>query len=176
MSRAYGRGQEACVKNRPPPQSKECDRFSFSPPHFSRFFDNEETPDDVPSNKEEIRIRRQGQADVMCNAKFNPENYDYGWCYTKVDDVKKSILKKMLFFQGDYYKAGEENLNLKSWGFCGRECYLEQRESETGILFRKENIQILPHNLCEQYLDRSLRGIEPEVEKIPKAASHINTS
>ena len=99
MSRAYGRGQEACVKNRPPPQSKECDRFSFSPPHFSRFFDNEETPDDVPSNKEEIRIRRQGQADVLCNAKFNPENYDYGWCYTKVADVKKSILKKC-FFRG----------------------------------------------------------------------------
>ena len=57
----------------------------INPPHFLSFFDNLETPDTVPSNKEEIRIKsRKGGKDVMCSPKHNPENEEHGWCHTKV--------------------------------------------------------------------------------------------
>ena len=60
--------------------------FLLSPsPHFLSFFNNLETPNTVPSNKEEIRIEiGKGQKDVMCYPKHNPENEEYGWCHTKV--------------------------------------------------------------------------------------------
>ena len=58
--------------------------FSF-PPNFLSFFDNIDTPDTVPSNKEEIRIEGgKGQPDVMCYPKHNPENEEHGWCHIKV--------------------------------------------------------------------------------------------
>ena len=84
-SQTYGTGQDACVKSEPPPQSKECERFFSFPPNFLSFFDNIDTPDTVPSNKEEIRIERgKGQQDVLCYPKHNPENEEHGWCHIKV--------------------------------------------------------------------------------------------
>ena len=67
------------------------------PPHFLSFFHDDDTPDTVPSNKEEIRIKRKGHNDVLCYPKHNPMNYERGWCHTKV--AKISSFKKMLFFR-----------------------------------------------------------------------------
>jgi len=135
--KTYGTGQDACVKSEPPPQSKECESF----------FDNIDTPDTVPSNKEEIRIERgKGQHDVMCYPKHNPENEEHGWCHTK----------------GNYYEVGRENSHEKSWGFCGKDCYLDEDAPQTGILRMKEHIHILSDKLCESYLDISLQ-YKPQV-------------
>ena len=71
------------------------------PPHFLSFFDQDDTPDTVPSNKEEIRIKRKGQNDVMCYPKDNPMNHEHGWCHTKVGNLvaKKAYFKKVFFFR-----------------------------------------------------------------------------
>ena len=63
---------------------------------FLSFFHDDDTPDTVPSNKEEIRIKRKGQNDVMCYPKDNPMNHERGWCHTKVGNLvaKKGSFKK----------------------------------------------------------------------------------
>ena len=73
----------------------------FASLHFLSFFDHDDTPDTVPSNKEEIRIKRKGQNDVMCYPKDNPMNHERGWCHTKVGNLvaKKAYYKKVLFFR-----------------------------------------------------------------------------
>jgi len=134
--KTYGTGQDACIKTDPPPQSKECESF----------FNHLDTPDTVPSNKEEIVIQREGQKDVMCYPKHNPENEEHGWCHTK----------------GNYYEVGRENSHEKSWGFCGKDCYLDEDAPQTGILRMKEHIHILSDKLCESYLDISLQ-YKPQV-------------
>ena len=71
------------------------------PPHFLRFFHDDDTPDTVPSNQEEIRIKRKGRKDVICYSNYNPMNYENGWCHTKVGNLvaKKAYFKKVLFFR-----------------------------------------------------------------------------
>ena len=61
------------------------------PQCFLRFFENFDTPDTVPSNKEEIRIKRKGLSDVLCYPKHNPMNYEHGWCHTKVANLVAKI-------------------------------------------------------------------------------------
>ena len=67
-----------------------------------------------------------------------------------------------LTLQGDYYVVGREKENHKSWGFCGKECFLDEDAPSTGILRMKDNIHILPDKLCERFLNISLTH-EPEV-------------
>jgi len=130
--KTYGSGQEACNRNKePPPQPKECDSF----------FENMDTPDTVPSDKEEIVIEGAGEGPVLCNPKHNPENEEYGWCFTK----------------GNYYEVGNENDQEKGWGFCGKDCYLDTDGPNTGVLRMKDHIHILSDRLCETYLDVSLQ-------------------
>merc|ERR1719222_653123 len=130
--KTYGTGQDACIKTDPPPMPKECESF----------FDNLETPDTVPCNKEEIRIKsRKGGKDVMCSPKHNPENEEHGWCHTK----------------GNYYEVGRENDHEKSWGFCGKDCYLDTDVPSIGIIRMKEHIHILSDDVCENFVDTSLQ-------------------
>ena len=58
--------------------------------------------------------------------------------------------------------VGREKENHKSWGFCGKECFLDEDAPSTGILRMKDNIHILPDKLCERFLNISLTH-EPEV-------------
>ena len=71
------------------------------PQCFLRFFENFDTPDTVPSNKEEIRIKRKGLSDVLCYPKHNPMNYEHGWCHTKVANLVAKItsFQKNVFFR-----------------------------------------------------------------------------
>ena len=97
----------------------------------------------------------------MCNAKHNPEYEEYGWCHTKVPYFITFIM--YFFSQGNYYVVGNENYNEKSWGFCGKDCYLDADVPSTGVLRMKENIHILPDQLCETFLNISLK-YETKVE------------
>jgi len=134
--KTYGTGKDACITTEPPPMSEECDSF----------FSNLETPDTVPSDKEEIVIKVEGQSAVMCHPKHNPENGEHGWCHTK----------------GNYYEVGNENDQEESWGFCGKDCYQDSDIPDTGILRIKEQIHILSEHLCETFLNISLLQ-KPEV-------------
>ena len=133
------------------------------PQCFLRFFENFDTPDTVPSNKEEIRIKRIGLSDVLCYPKHNPMNYEHGWCHTKV--AKISSFQKNAFFQGNYYVMGreEERKEERSWGFCGDECFQNENIADNGILRFKDNIHVLSEKLCEHYVDASLFQT-PQVE------------
>ena len=133
------------------------------PPHFLSFFDQDDTPDTVPSNKEEIRIKRKGHNDVLCYPKHNPMNYERGWCHTKV--AKISSFKKNALFQGNYYVLGreQERSRERSWGFCGDECFQDENIADSGILRFKDNIHVLSEKLCEHYVDASLFQT-PQVE------------
>ena len=98
----------------------------------------------------------------MCYPKHNPENEEYGWCHTK---VAKQLSIQNLFFssQGNYYEVGRENDHEKSWGFCGKDCYLDTDVPSIGILRMKEHIHILSDEICENFLDISLQ-YKPEVD------------
>ena len=76
--------------------------------------------------------------------------------------------------QGNYYEVGRENSHEKSWGFCGKDCYLDEDAPQTGILRMKEHIHILSDKLCESYLDISLQ-YKPQVDSIRWKLSHIMT-
>ena len=134
---------------------------------FLRFFENFDTPDTVPSNKEEIRIKRKGLSDVLCYPKHNPMNYEHGWCHTKVANLVAKItsFQKNAIFQGNYYVMGreEERSGERSWGFCGDECFQNENIADNGILRFKDNIHVLSEKLCEHYVDASLFQT-PQVE------------
>ena len=136
------------------------------PPHFLSFFDHDDTPDDVPSNYEEIRIKIKGLSDVLCFPRWNPM-YGNGWCHTKVANLVAKItrFKRNALFQGNYYVMGreEERSGERSWGFCGDECFQNQNIANTGILRFKENIHVLSEKLCEYYVNASLYQT-PQVE------------
>ena len=75
-------------------------------------------------------------------------------------------IHNVFFPQGNYYEVGKEDENkTKSWGFCGKDCYLDTDAPDKGILRMKEHIHILSDQLCEKFLNISLE-IKPEVAQI----------
>ena len=52
---------------------------------------------------------------------------------------------------------GRENDHEKSWGFCGKDCYLDTDVPSIGILRMKEHIHILSDDVCENFVDISLQ-------------------
>ena len=44
------------------------------------------------------------------------------------------------------------------WGFCGKDCFLDNKTINSGILRQKQNVEILSEELCEDYLNRALES------------------
>ena len=125
-------GGYACITDRPPPVAEEC----------KTFYDNEATPNSFPQDGKEIRIKDQlGKTIAFCFPNQNPENQTYGWCKTK----------------GSYYNPDMEDYEHVGWGFCGKDCFLDTNTKNSGILRQKQNVEILSEELCDAYLDRSLK-------------------
>jgi len=125
----YGDGNTACITNKPAPMHKECQEF----------FKNPSTPNNFQGK--EIRITDKSGKDItICYPPKNPENRDYGWCMTR----------------GNYYNIDREDTSTKSWGFCGKDCFLDTQAEDKGVLRDKENIEILPEDMCDKYLNISL--------------------
>jgi len=133
----YGVGNAACIKDQPAPNHKEC----------FKFFKNPNTPNHFQGK--EIRITGKNGKDItICYPAMNLEDKSYGWCRTK----------------GNYYNVDREDTELESWGFCGKDCFLDAENSEdTGVLRDKENIEILSEDLCDKYLNISLNWQKVEV-------------
>jgi len=129
----YGDGNSACITNHPPPQWKEC----------TTFFDNPTTPQQISSNGEEIKIIGGNKRNKICFPTQNPENPRFGWCRTR----------------GNFYRLGEDQHRYKNgWGFCSKDCYLDESIEGSGILRKKYNVGILPEHQCEAFLRYSLQG------------------
>jgi len=135
-NKKFGNGSSACNTNQPPPMEKECETF----------FNDPQTPNTVPAEVEEIRIQTQVQnKNIYCYSKSNPENPNYGWCYTS----------------GNYYKPFKPDEAYQGWGFCGKDCYLDSNTASVGILRAKTNVLVLSEQECDLFLKQSLgRGVE----------------
>jgi len=129
----YGVGSTACITNKPAPIHKECSKFFKSPTTPNNFWGKE------------IRITDKNGEDItICYPPTNPENNKYGWCRTK----------------GNYYDVDNEDTNYESWGFCGKDCFLDTEAENSGVLRSKQNIEILSEDLCDKYLNISLNWQE----------------
>ena len=129
----YGSGNDACIKDKPPPSSREC----------KAFFSNPDTPDEIPQGVEEINLVGGYKPSTLCFPSRNPENAAFGWCRTR----------------GNYYSRDDpENSYRRGWGFCSKDCYLDTTTENSGILRRKDDIAILPEYECDEFLQRSLGG------------------
>ena len=132
----YGVGKSACITDKPAPNHKECQEF----------FKNPSTPDNFQDK--EIRITDKNGKDItICYPPTNPENYKHGWCRTK----------------GNYYDVDNVDTRSKSWGFCGKDCFLNTEEQNYGVLRSKQNIEILSEDVCDKYLNMSLNWQEVPV-------------
>jgi len=130
----YGSGNDACIKDRPPPSNRKCETF----------FSNPDTPNAVPSHVEEIKLVERRRTPTLCHPKQNPENATFGWCRTR----------------GNYYSLDNpKSVYNNGWGFCSKDCYLDTSTHNSGILRHKENIAILDEGECDVFLKRSIGGI-----------------
>jgi len=134
----YGKGESACQKG-PPPNGKDCERFFAS------------QGNKMPSDVEDVRLELQGGKTVMCHSQQNPEEAKHGWCHVT----------------GNYYDAKNTDYNYRSWGFCGKDCFLDTGGPGTGVMRKKTSIHILPETLCSRFLNDSLssQGVKtyPEI-------------
>ena len=139
----YGAGSSACTTDQPPPSNPECKKFYE---HQQKLH----TKNDVGK---EIRIQNESDEDIaLCYPSKNPENETYGWCKTK----------------GNFYHLYDHKPDEEGWGFCSKDCYLDITESNSGVLRKKEGVEILSEKLCEAYLNKSIpkdEGVEvmPEI-------------
>jgi len=135
----YGEGSNACVTDKPPPMSAECDKFYASP----------NTPNSPPEDVEEIKLHTRGKS-VYCYNKKNPQQPQYGWCYTR----------------GNFYEKGS-GTKFNGWGYCSDECYQDENEKNSGVLRSKTKVRVLDERQCNDFLKRSFMygsvDIRPEI-------------
>ena len=107
---AEGTGTEVCSKE-PAPQTPACKTF------FER---NKQKVKDVPEDRDEIMIlkttmeknKARSYTPSFCFKEINPEKTNYGWCMV----------------QGNYYDLYQPNKEVKGWGYCSKDCYLDPNE------------------------------------------------
>ena len=131
-NKGNGYGSDACDTDSPPPIDDEC----------KSFFDDPNTPNSIPPGVEEIKLEGvSDNATKYCYPSENPESKSFGWCWTG----------------GNYYDRNEIlHDEDESWGFCGKDCYLNETVENYGILRQKHNVSILEKDLCESFLQSSL--------------------
>lgn len=115
-----------------PPQREEC----------KLFFASSNTPDTVPTGKEELLVVDQHNDIHYCYRLESPNLGSDGWCTVSVDATE----------------IGEKKSHL-SWGFCGKDCYLAQtKEKANNVLRKVDNVDILDESLCNRFLEASLEN------------------
>jgi len=111
------------------------------PKECEKFFNNPKTPNKVPEEVEEIVLEGKSLDDkIYCYNKENPEDPQYGWCK----------------ITGNYYDVDSPDKGQKSWGYCSRDCYLDMKTSDSGVLRQKKNVEILSEGFCNLFLQQSL--------------------
>ena len=137
-----GGGSEVCNLDKkgqakPAPRSKKC----------KKFFNHKDTPEDIPVDKDEMMIlnRTSGEPALYSYRQFSPADLDktQGWCRIK----------------GDFYNPQKKDLNAKGWGFCSKDCFLDENEASSGKLRAVHNKNVLDDKLCQKFLNFSLSQI-----------------
>jgi len=124
--------------NSPAPVSKECRDF------FASY--------EMPPSLEDIILVVKKRKLVYCNHQVSPLADSKGWCKVSRDASDVSA---------------HQVLRTDSWGFCGKDCYLDKSQEKAASILRKvENVDILDDKLCSVFLNNSLgRPVEvrPEI-------------
>ena len=92
----------------------------------------------VPHDKNEIMIVHQDGRASFCFKEFNPENPEYGWCYTR----------------SNYYDAKNpiERSDKWGWGYCSKDCYLDLKKTGTTLRIL-EDVEVTSP-VCHIFIDR----------------------
>ena len=114
----------------PPPLSADCQQF-FNVTRLK-----------YPEEYEELQVVDKGGKSFFCFNAASPKPSSRGWCETAIS-----------FYE---FKAVEK----KGWGFCSRDCYLGEynRQESSNILREVRGVDVLPHALCDLYLNVSAKG------------------
>ena len=123
-------GIKGCITDKPPPQSEVC----------KHFYAQQNTPSTVPFNDMEILLVTKNGTN-HCYRNQSMTNKLYGWC--KVNQLATKLGK-------------ETKLNAESWGFCGKECYLDSNERDSMVQRYVEGVDVLEQNICDEFLNSSL--------------------
>ena len=111
----YCNENAACITHKEVPQDPVC----------ARFFQLKT----IPAGADEVMIAN-GRGEIShCFKKINPENSTFGWCKT----------------DGDYYELGrpKNGAGYDSWGFCSKDCFLDETQELSGVLRIKNNVKVI---------------------------------
>jgi len=131
-------GKGACNTKTNPPQSEICEEFFADP--LSKT---------VPDGQE-VAVIDCKMRSHFCFKKSSSEA-DLGWCSVK-DDA--TIVQTLRTFK------------KSSWGYCGKDCALDEDLKGSSTLRVVENIDILDDKLCNMFLKKTLQRtveVKPEV-------------
>jgi hypothetical protein len=134
MCAEAGDGPSVC-KTSPPPSSPAC-------LHFFNF-----TNHTYPEEYEEIQVVNEAENSSFCFGPSSPKAGSKGWCATS---------------QSHY---SLKNVEESGWGFCSKDCYLGPPNKLEGsnILREVKNVDVLPQNLCDIFLNDSTKGKKLQV-------------
>ena len=71
----------------------------------------------------------------FCNVEKNPENAEFGWCQT----------------QGDYYNMNAEDAMTQGWGFCSKDCFLDENDGDGQVLRHVPEAHVSSRKLFWQF-------------------------
>ena len=123
----------------PPPMDDGC----------KEFFDDSATPDTVIDGYNEIEIV-QGNTSIYCYGEKSVKNDSEGWCKITSNFYDMNV---------------EQPIPAGSWGFCSKDCYLDDDEKRSGVLRTESNVEVLDEVMCNKFLNVSLKS---EVQFRPK--------
>ena len=108
----YCKKDVKCQEKPPPQNHTECEDLLAKHP--------------IRTGYHEAMIQQKNNSPIFCFKNYNQESKKYGWCET----------------EGNYYDLQKPDTEYQSWGFCGKDCYLDQSNQEQDVLRIAENIQV----------------------------------
>jgi len=138
MCAEAGDGPNVC-KTSKPPTTPICDSFFNFTNHT------------YPEEYEEIQLVDEAGSSSFCFTPSSPKAGSKGWCPVSVSHY------------------GFKRVEEKGWGFCSKDCYLGpyNKSEDSNILRLVKDVDVLPHDLCQMFLNVSTKGnrvkVRPEV-------------
>ena len=125
-----------CNSEEPHPQNSLCKNF-FEDPVSNKLGD-----------VTDIVLIGSDNNETYCYQEKSPKVGSSGWCHVDQDASKIQVLSP-----------------TDSWGFCGKDCS-ESDEPLFGVLRIVEDVDILNENLCNTYLEKSVKSYVTVMPKI----------
>ena len=147
-----GTGKHVC-EQKPPPQGKHCKKFFKKKSSLRKWIEGKQysnTHSGENMTPEISLVGSNGKVIATCYV-ITATNKKHGWCKTK----------------GNYYNLDKPKSETKGWGFCSKDCYLEDRVKEeggSGTLRVVDKVDVLEDDMCNKYMKRSkLEQYGPEM-------------